>query len=608
MDLQQIKVWKLGCNWGRGRKSFYEFIKQEEIVLGYYTKRYDIGDLVLITEGFTVYAIARVLDLPKPITTNENFEVQLTYYDIPFEESIIYAAAEWYVLPETQIFVYQLQQGIVQVRKREIFEKALNLWKSRDLKLANRIRFFTEPPSDKDVPCFYLVKDSWNDYGFKTSFNLYYFRTESERVSIGHVKILDKLNTSSILPKEFPSLKPNFCSLGQNLEYYRRLESEVSSSFKEVLGKLNDCAFDRRIHKEFENEEGFKTSLLRSSEAELVLLQGVDQEVPALTKRKYSFNFEYKISDAVAAHVVDFSFNANDNLPNRFFCIIGKNGTGKTKIISQLANKLTDISEDGEFGGERPAFSKIIAASFSYFDKFKFPKKEDINYEFIGVKFRDGIYNEKEISALIWNSYLKVSTNRKKRELWLSSIKGSLEPEYFNFDLEELNALSTRNDFLERVDEIFSSGQKIIFQFITRVISVIDYNSLILFDEPETHLHPNVVGKLIKGLNNILNTFNSFCILSTHSPIVLQEVPSFFVRVFDRIDNLPIISRPVIETFGENYSTLANAIFNVDQERELYKEILDKLALQKSYDEIDRIFEGRLSLNARLYLKMVNKK
>ena len=66
--------------------------------------------------------------------------------------------------------------------------------------------------------------------------------------------------------------------------------------------------------------------------------------------------------------------NEDENLPNCFFCIIGKNGTGKTKFISQLAIKLTDNNEQGEFQPSRPIFSKIIASSFSYFDKFKFPK------------------------------------------------------------------------------------------------------------------------------------------------------------------------------------------------------------------------------------------
>jgi hypothetical protein len=44
-------IWKLGCNWDKGNPSFYNLIKENEIVVGVEDKKYSVGDLILITEG-----------------------------------------------------------------------------------------------------------------------------------------------------------------------------------------------------------------------------------------------------------------------------------------------------------------------------------------------------------------------------------------------------------------------------------------------------------------------------------------------------------------------------------------------------------------------------
>ena len=41
-------------------------------------------------------------------------------------------------------------------------------------------------------PCFILIADNWDDYGVKTLFSLYYFKSKKSYKSIGLVKILCK--------------------------------------------------------------------------------------------------------------------------------------------------------------------------------------------------------------------------------------------------------------------------------------------------------------------------------------------------------------------------------------------------------------------------------
>lgn len=126
-------IWKLGCNWGRGAPSFYDYINQENIVIGEDSKKYKEGDLILVCEGHTVNAIARVNEPPISVTTNEKLKKPFEKLSIDYEDRINYAEAEWYVLDDDDKLYYQLQQGIVRVNpNHEVYKQAQQLWKDRN--------------------------------------------------------------------------------------------------------------------------------------------------------------------------------------------------------------------------------------------------------------------------------------------------------------------------------------------------------------------------------------------------------------------------------------------------------------------------------------------
>lgn len=128
----EMTVWKFGCNWGgRQNPNFYEYIKAEKIVIGRERFRYGEGDLVLITEGFTVRAIAKVKEEPQPITSHPTYIGLSDNYNVTWDELTILAKAEWYELPEDEIFQYLAQRGSGRVRQPEIIETTLELWDNR---------------------------------------------------------------------------------------------------------------------------------------------------------------------------------------------------------------------------------------------------------------------------------------------------------------------------------------------------------------------------------------------------------------------------------------------------------------------------------------------
>jgi predicted ATP-dependent endonuclease of OLD family len=126
--------------------------------------------------------------------------------------------------------------------------------------------------------------------------------------------------------------------------------------------------------------------------------------------------------------------------------------------------------------------------------------------------------------------------------------------------------------------------------------------SLVLFDEPESQLHPPLLAALLKSIRLILESTDSFCLLATHSPVVLQETPRTFVQIIRRNGPKTHIIPPQIETFGENVGTLTHEVFNLDSSKNDFHDVLSTLAMEKNLVEIEALFGGPLGFQARSYL------
>jgi len=125
-------IWKLGCNWGSGKPSFYKPIKEMNIVIGVQDKKYNVGDLIVITEGHQVKAIALIKNDPISVVDNGDLEETFEKYEIEYESWVNYSNSEWYELEKEDAFSYQLQQGICKVQNGEIRKKVTDLWNSRN--------------------------------------------------------------------------------------------------------------------------------------------------------------------------------------------------------------------------------------------------------------------------------------------------------------------------------------------------------------------------------------------------------------------------------------------------------------------------------------------
>ncbi|WP_330502660.1 AAA family ATPase [Peribacillus frigoritolerans] len=71
-----------------------------------------------------------------------------------------------------------------------------------------------------------------------------------------------------------------------------------------------------------------------------------------------------------------------------------------------------------------------------------------------------------------------------------------------------------------------SSGEQAIFNRFFSLLSIVTDNSIILIDEPETHLHPKWLKDYIYIITILFSKYKAHVIIATHSPFIAAEVPN----------------------------------------------------------------------------------
>lgn len=470
-------------------------------------------------------------------------------------------------------------------------------------------------------PCFTLRRDVWNDYGYETSFDLSYYEDISVSNHLGRIKILNinNLTTFEVIDKKFYKLDENYCSLLQYVDLYIILKEILKEKTYSFLAAINDVGAFPSICEKYENENGFKLSLVRNEKE-------AEQIFRTLRNRlEYgdisdSFNFEFIFNPIYSKHSVNFEFNfkADKIIPRRLYCIIGKNGVGKTLFIKDLLYKLSEKSFE-KILPRIPLYGKVIISSFSYFDLYgDINSKLDFNFLFCGLVDNE-IYrplSSEDISAKINSSINKIIDKISLKKYYLI-LKELIDEELLNdlFDssmvyLENTENYNEKSVFYENnthnIINIMSSGQRALFYIITQIVANIRYNSLLIFDEPETHLHPNAITEFMEVIMQLLEEFDSYCIITSHSPLVIREVFSESIYVFEKDKDVPRVRKLEIETFGENLSTITNETFGNKDVSKYYIRSIEKLVKKgKSYDEIESEIKGEvpLNLNVKILIK-----
>jgi len=106
-----------------------------------------------------------------------------------------------------------------------------------------------------------------------------------------------------------------------------------------------------------------------------------------------------------------------------------------------------------------------------------------------------------------------------------------------------------------------SSGQRLFSFIVINILGAIRRDSLILIDEPELFLHPNLEIQFIQMLKEILVNFNSKALIATHSVVTVREIPSECVHVMQKTEDGLKINHPPFQTFGGDVQRITSYVF-----------------------------------------------
>lgn len=455
-------------------------------------------------------------------------------------------------------------------------------------------------------PCIVFLSDNWDDYNFNTLYHLCLFRKNGDKLVLGDVKILQRDVQSSTLPDKFSALGEDFFSLGQVEDYYKNMREYLPKGHLRVLEALNDVVVKPQLLDDIETTSGFRNSLIRFNEAKICLRDGLAILNRQPREKGYKFTYTGDIPGAAAGVSIDVDLQPKDLVPGRILAIIGRNGVGKTQFLAKLARDLatpqrvskeTNDQVESAFEPSRPLFSRVIALSFSAFDRFQRPEpKEFFSYIYCGVRDDSGGLSRKALEARHLQ-YLKRIQDHGREEDWEQHVADILDIPRKMVSIER-----TVEELENGQTASMSSGQSILAYFISATLAYLKAGSLVLFDEPEIHLHPNAVALLMQTLQALLKQFDAYAIIATHSPVVIQEVPRKRVIRFEREGNITNSHPLGQESFGENIAELTRLVFETIEIPNFYKQTLKDLAKSFTFDEVSEMFDEQLSLHATAYL------
>jgi predicted ATPase len=488
--------------------------------------------------------------------------------------------------------------------------------------------------STPDRETAFLERNGWDDYHFRTLFTLRYRDQNGTLLVVGDVKIGQFGMGDSgqvVLPDEFERLDSDQFSLGQDDSYYHELNALGDDVRNDILESLNDVALNLDLFDQALTESVTRISLLRSVSVPTVRSQFHRMAQGGARLTPYSFAYIYPASKErgrTELPRLSFAVEPGSQPPTNVHVVIGPNGVGKTHLLNRIATVLVDSIDIGmgelEFDtGGGPAateFANLVSIAFSAFDEFTpLPRSTDrsqgLQYSYIGLKkiarsSADDPNAPKSTTALASEFGMSVKACleglRTRIARWRRALE-MLESDPIFADMRVKDLAGAEPDSSERLRtqarELFrelSSGHKIVLLTITRLVESIEEKSLVLLDEPESHLHPPLLAAFIRALSDLLIDRNGVAIVATHSPVVLQEVPRSCVWRLQRSGNAVAAYRPRLETFGENVGTLTHEVFGLEVTNSgFHRMLVEAASTHSSYGEVVAAFDGQLGAEAR---------
>lgn len=503
-----------------------------------------------------------------------------------------------------------------------------------------------------------LARDKWNDFGFRIQVDITihphgkkvaddpplfagYLGFDAPDAEHSDVRLIAQTLQGSVDRFVVPDKIPPFFTMLPDMSGYRRMVGELGpDDAKLALRALNDLVEaelgvgNRPWLRNAKASLIFQRAFMRNTEAYYalknagVILAGLEFE--QLGGISNEINIRFQLAGRPNEHDLKFLFDNKAALPKRFAVVIGANGVGKSQTLGRIAvaalkgaDNLTDQH------GERPSFNRLLAFSPTAATSSVFPQRRrgsKVWYRRFSISGREDPRRRQATTADLIIQLARTDeritrTNRfglfvdalshieRHRELHLPVLGGGketvpiahLQQGAEQSILDRFAAVDLNQEPVRVIDGQpfpLSSGEQSFVRFAALASLYIENGTLLLFDEPETHLHPSLISQFVAVLDNLLERTGSAAIIATHSVYFVREVFEDQVRVLRSLsDRTIVVETPTLQTFGADVGAISYFVFGEDRPSRLAKEVEQRIAESSAtWEEIFAEYKNDLSL------------
>lgn len=431
---------------------------------------------------------------------------------------------------------------------------------------------------------------------------------------------------------DFEELPENFVSMTQSLDVFGSLNMFLNApQKKDFVRQMHLILSDHdEYYKMAIGQPAFEKGLLRDSSMESYSLKkGHDIMLSGetyydLRKEKLIMRFN-NIGRTVPVNFSCLPEIEDEKIPNGIMTFIGKNGSGKSTLIYQLAKVMYAYPDQRfklkeDIGIIEPVdigISKLFLISYSPFDNFVLPgiggedyrlilsgmEKGNGRLVFCGIRdvkleiehilkestpeTYDNLFKKVRVGQTILkpvgllaeeciNALSIVLNDKKRKKLW-DGIMSQATIAFQDISSKMYSLLYEPEEIVKKEFINLSTGFKYYLHALSHVMAYIEPNSIILFDEPENHIHPPMLIFMLSSLRHVISQYNSIMMIATHSPIIVQESFSENVYIVRNMGDRTSVSHPIIETYGANIGEITSEVFDLTTDLSTHYEAYDLL-------------------------------
>ncbi|MHA2690245.1 AAA family ATPase [Vibrio harveyi] len=484
-------------------------------------------------------------------------------------------------------------------------------------------------PPDKN-----LEKDLYEDY-FK------YYSREGRSLAdmMGYIELLVANNKLDAL---------RFFTMLPSMKEYRVAVEELGPNLlQDMLETIHDLVHFKNRNSSWFNEaldsEVFNLGFMRNSEPFYAfnnadsILRGVDEE--RFEGISESLKLKYKLDGFENTHEVNLNYDQSSIVPKRINILIGKNGIGKSQALNSfcraaLRYKDRNISLGVGEDNVRPMINRLLAIGTPGETQNTFPTErrtsQKLYYRRLSLTRNARAKASKSISDILiqlarsserlgkksrWDLFLDAIGNvlpledlvlRTKNNTYVK-LKNLASGDGEQATLEKWAKINKKSDPILLISEephSMSSGQLTFFKFALLCCLYIENGSFVLLDEPETHMHPNMITDFVELLDEILENTGSLALIATHSAYFVREIPQDQVHVFKKEANNVCISNPRLTTFGAPVDSISRFVFDDDAESKLAEKLYLRIKRQNTtFEDIVNKLGDEISVAAMMKLR-----